>query len=138
MGRISNEEYAKRKAEADAKAAEENGSAGTEPDLTNPREPVDQAREGAEPKTIAAGGLPVGTPGTVEPESAEDLYDRRIVATTRVPMASVKILRTYFPMDGSGKLTAGDEVDLPKEEARSLIESGIASFVDHVNEPVAE
>ena len=48
MGRISNEEYAKRKAEADAKAAEENGSAGTEPDLTNPRESLDQAREGAE------------------------------------------------------------------------------------------
>ena len=41
----------------------------------------------------------------------------------------VKIVRGYFPADGSRKLEPGEVVDLPAEEANALLESGAAEAV---------
>lgn len=110
------------KAEREARLAADNAA--------NPREPsspVSDLRE--EPTTDAAAGFPVGTPGTFDPVPAEDpVAAAKVVkeAAARVPMFPVRIIRGYYPVDGSGKLKEGQEVELPIEEARRLIESGAA------------
>lgn len=40
--------------------------------------------------------------------------------------AFVKIVRGYFPEDGSKKLPVGTEIDLPLDEAKRLIAEGVA------------
>lgn len=105
---------------------------------TNPREPVDPVSElRDEPTTDAAAGFPVGTPGTADPTPASDPVKAAKAiqeASARIPMFPVKMKRGYYPVDGSAKLKEGEEVELPIEEARRLIESGIAVRADALPE----
>lgn len=100
------------------------------PDNGNPRVPVYPVREGAEPITPAAGAYAVGTPGTAEPESVEKVEAIKHEAAARVPTFPVKFKRGYFPKDGGAKITEGTERELPIEEARYVIEAGIADRAD--------
>lgn len=108
------------RAEREARLAADNAA--------NPREPVSPVSDlRDEPTTDAAGGFPVGTPGTFEPSPAQDpVAAAKAVqeAASHVPMFPVRITRGYWPMDGGAKLTEGKEIELPIEEARRLIESG--------------
>lgn len=133
MANISREERARREAKS-----RENETDAFVPELENPRVHVDPAREGAEPMTPASGAVPAGSPNTVDVAENEDTFARTIVESSRVPMAKVKILRTYFTDPDARRLNEGEEVDLPTEEARYLIESGIAAFIEHVDEPTAK
>lgn len=145
MANISREERARREAE---KARENENGTGMQraadeteafqPELENPRVHVDPAREGAEPKTPAAGGVPAGSPNTVDVEDNEDTYARTIVESSRVPMSRIKMTRTYFTDPDRERWDEGTEHDLPREEARYLVETGVAAFVDHVGEPTAK
>lgn len=42
----------------------------------------------------------------------------------------VKLVRGYFPLDGGDKLPPGTETELPLDEAKGLIEAGIAVRAD--------
>ncbi len=110
------------KAEREARLAADNAA--------NPREPVSPVSElRDEPKTDAAAGFPIGTPGTFDPLPSQDpvaAVKAQQEAANRVPMFPVRIIRGYTPLDGSAKLKEGAEVELPIEEARRLIESGAA------------
>ena len=46
----------------------------------------------------------------------------------------VKMVRGYWPLDGGVKLPAGTETELPLDEAKSLIEDGIAVRNDKLPE----
>ena len=102
-------------------------------DAANPRVPVSPvSTERDEPTTDAAGGLPVGTPGTVDPLPAEKRVVENLEAAKKVPSFPVRLKRGYYPMDGGAKLSEGKEIELPIEEARRLIEAGIAVRNDEV------
>ncbi len=118
MAGLTREERARR-------AAEE----AVELDARNPRMPVSPVFEEAdEPKTPAATALPVGTPGTVDPLPVA--HPPVVEHKNEVVLFPVRILRGYWPKDGSGKLEPDSEVELPIAEARFLIESGIAERAD--------
>jgi hypothetical protein len=38
----------------------------------------------------------------------------------------IKVLKAYWPLDGRGKCEVGDEIDLPADEARGIVEKGLA------------
>lgn len=114
-------------------------TAGFDTRATNPRVPVMPVREGAAPKTPAAGALNLGTPGTAEPSLDDDPAEAarvKAAAHGRVELRKVVILRDYWPLAGGEPLTAVDDptaedaIELPIEEARYLEESGIAQSAD--------
>jgi hypothetical protein len=123
MANITKEERERRKAEEAVQLAAQ-----------NPRLPVSPVVDDApEPKTDAATALPPGTPGTVDPLP----YIPPPVVSHEQPivMFPVRILRGYYPLDGSKKLEPDTEVELPISEARHLIESGIAVRADELPLP---
>ncbi len=107
-------------------------------ETSNPREPTPPTSDQRdEPITDAAGGFPTGTPGTAEPSPLTDPVKKAELvakAAAYVPMFPVILKRGYYPMDGSAKLAEGKKVELPIEEARRLIESGIAARADALPE----
>ena len=119
MANITKEERERRKAQEAIDLAAE-----------NPRLPASPVREDApEPKTDAATAFPTGTPGTIDPLPVLPPPTPESVPN---PMFPVKILRGYWPKDGSGKLAPDTEVELPIAEARWLIESGLAVRADEL------
>jgi hypothetical protein len=50
--------------------------------------------------------------------------------TQKTKMLPVKLLRGYWPADGSGKLPPGAETEMPLDEAKQMIEDGIAVRAD--------
>ncbi|MFN3169290.1 MAG: hypothetical protein ACE37E_01200 [Hyphomicrobiales bacterium] len=45
-------------------------------------------------------------------------------------MFPVKIVRGYYPMNGSGKVAPGEVIELPVDEAVTCIEKGVAVRAD--------
>lgn len=118
MANITKEERARREAQA-----------AVDLDARNPRVPVSPVREDAdEPITDGATAFPVGTPGTVDPLPAVE--EPRPPAVPPMPMFPVRILRGYWPKDGSNKLEPDTVKELPIAEARKLIEDGVAERAD--------
>lgn len=138
MANISKAERDRREAESKSrdtdKGSDENREMG-DVLINNPREPVPNVREDAEPVTWARGGDPVGTPGTVDPKDVpggdpvEDTR-RRVEANARVETRGVRFKLGWFPKDGGGKIPAGTETEVPIEDARHLFESGIVDLID--------
>jgi hypothetical protein len=126
MANLTREQRAQKEAEEAAERVNE---------LTdgNGRLPTEAVREGAHPITKAAGALAVGTPGTMEPPNPEDLAVATVVTpSVVVPMRKIVFLRGYFAKEGGKKIASGTEMDLPIEDARYLIECGIAKLVDTI------
>ena len=82
--------------------------------------------------TPAAAALPMGTPGTVDLDNAQEAVRAAVAVThNRQPMTKIRWKRGYFKVSGGAKSVVGDEEVLPQVDARYLIESGIAEYVDH-------
>lgn len=83
-------------------------------------------REG-EPETLAD-----DAPEAIEPDAKDTVrsFARRGRPPGSTNKYEIRLLRNYWPADGSGKTKAGEVITVGKDEARAMIACGIGERAD--------
>ena len=100
----------------------------------NPREPVYPVSKDAEPVTPASGAVEMGAPATplVEPPDVVVIAAPPNPGRPEPGMFDVVLKHGWVPPEGGAKLKAGTRQTVRIEDARYLIEAGIAVDADQL------